>query len=266
MLWNASSINGYAIEASDGRLGTVRDFLFEDANWIVRWLVVDTGNWLSGRKVLLPLAALGQPDPARREFPVKLTRQQVKESPGIDTDQPVSRRMEAHVYDHYECDPYWGGGPHFRPGVTAPFIEPLVQSKSKPRAQDLAETQRGLGDPHLRSIAVVTGYHIHATDGEIGHVEDLLLNDVGWSIRYVVVNTQNWWPRKKVLIPPRSVQEIDWAGKLMRLAVTRQMVKLSPPYDWTMTVDQTYEALLQDHYRIEGKHLERAPRGPVQPS
>jgi hypothetical protein len=252
MLWNASSINGYAIEASDGRLGTVSDFLFEDANWIVRWLVVDTGNWLSGRKVLLPLAALGQPDPARRKFPVKLTMQQVKESPGIDTDQPVSRRMEAHVYDYYGWDPYWGDGPYYPRvgGVTAPFIAPLVQSKSKPRAQDLADIQRDFGDPHLRSIAAVTGYHIHATDGEIGHVEDLLLNEVGWSIRYVVVNTQNWWPKKKVLIPPRSVQEIDWAGKLLRLAVTRQMVKLSPPYDWTMTVDQTYEALLRGHYGI----------------
>jgi hypothetical protein len=105
MLWEASAMNGYTIEASDGRLGTVSDFLFGDASWIVRRLVVNTGSWLSGRKVLLPLAALGQPDPARREFPVKLTMQQVKESPGIDTDRPVSRQMEAHLYDHYGWDP-----------------------------------------------------------------------------------------------------------------------------------------------------------------
>ena len=53
MLWYASVI-GYVIEADDGRLGTVSDFLFEDTSWVIRWLVVDTGHWLSGRKVLLP--------------------------------------------------------------------------------------------------------------------------------------------------------------------------------------------------------------------
>ena len=101
MLWDASSINGYAIEASDGRLGSVSDLLFEDVGWDIRWLVVDTGNWLSGRKVLLPLSALGQPDPALRQFPVKLNMQQVKDSPDIDTDMPVSRRMEADVFNYY---------------------------------------------------------------------------------------------------------------------------------------------------------------------
>jgi hypothetical protein len=89
MLWDASAINGYAIKASDGQVGTVKDLLFEDVSWVIRWLVVDTGNWLSGRKVLLPLSTLGQPDPALRHFPVKLTMQQVKDSPDIDTDRPV---------------------------------------------------------------------------------------------------------------------------------------------------------------------------------
>ena len=107
MLWDASAINGYAIEASDGRLGTVSDLLFEDVGWVIRWLVVDTGNWLPGRKVLLPLSALGHPDRALRHFPIKLTMQQVKDSPDVDTDQPVSRQIEAHVYDYFGCDPYW---------------------------------------------------------------------------------------------------------------------------------------------------------------
>ena len=100
MLWDASAINGYAIEASDGRLGTVSDLLFEDVGWVIRWLVVDTGNWLPGRKVLLPLSALGHPDQTQRHFPVKLTMQQVKDSPDVDTDRPVSRQIEAHVYNY----------------------------------------------------------------------------------------------------------------------------------------------------------------------
>ena len=88
MLWDASALDGYAIEASDGRIGHVSDFLFEDNSWIIRWLVADTGNWLSDRKVLLPVSALGKPDPSLRQFPVKLTMQQVKDSPDIDTDRP----------------------------------------------------------------------------------------------------------------------------------------------------------------------------------
>ena len=110
MLWNASAIKGYAIEASDGDIGTVSDFLFDDATWLVRWLVVDTGNWLSGRKVLLPPSVLGRLYAKDRAFAVKLTIQQVKDSPEIDTDRPVSRQMESKVYDYYGWSPYWGSG------------------------------------------------------------------------------------------------------------------------------------------------------------
>src|SRR5450432_3052929 len=108
MLWNASSLKGYAIEASDGRLGTVSDFLFDDTSWLVRWLVVDTGKWLSGRKVLLPTLVLGHLDAEREEFAVRLTMQQVKDSPDIDTERSVSRQMESSVYDYYGWRPYWG--------------------------------------------------------------------------------------------------------------------------------------------------------------
>src|ERR1700693_5384244 len=110
MLWNASAINGYTITASDGQLGTVSDFLFDDASWLVRWLVVDTGNWLPGRKVLLPPSVLGHPDRKARAFSVRLTMQQVKNSPDIDSDRPVSRQMETFIYDYYGWSPYWAAG------------------------------------------------------------------------------------------------------------------------------------------------------------
>src|SRR5271169_4173869 len=110
MLWHASAINGYAIEASDGDIGTVSDFLFDDASWLIRWLVVDTGNWLSGRKVLLPSSVLGHIDRAGQKFSVRLTMEQVKDSPDIDTDRPVSRQMETNIYDYYGWSPYWGNG------------------------------------------------------------------------------------------------------------------------------------------------------------
>lgn len=248
MFWDASVINGYAVEASDGPLGTASDLLFEDVGWVIRWLIVDAGNWLTGRKVLLPLSALGQPDRALRRFPVKLTMQQVKDSPDVDTDQPVSRQMEAHIYNYYGRDPYWSGGyfPMGR-GMATPFVAPLY---GKPSGSDRADARLNEGDPHLRSISAVIGYHIHAVDGEIGHVEDFLVDDAGWSIRFIKVDTKNWWPGERVLIVPRSVQEIDWADRLVHLDVDRQKIKGSPPYDPTITVDGAYEEKFLTYYGI----------------
>ena len=251
MLWDASAINGYAIEASDGRVGTVSDLLFEDVGWVVRWLVVDTGNWLSGRKVLLPLSALGRPDRALRHFPVKLTMEHVKDSPDVDTDQPVSRQIEAHVYDYFGRDPYWGGSFFLMSNAMAtPFVAPLCEQESTSSDLARAGAQPNEGDPHLRSIATVTGYRLHATDGEIGHVEDFLVDDASWNIRFIRVDTRNWWPGERVLISPRSVREIDWADKLIHLDVRRQKVKDSPPYDQSITVDGAYEEKFLTYYGI----------------
>ncbi len=241
MLWNASVIKGYAIEASDGDIGTVSDFLFDDASWLVRWLVVDTGNWLSGRKVLLPPSVLGRLYAKDRVFAVQLTKQQIKDSPEINTDRPVSRQMETSVYDYYGWSPYWGtgfymGGYGYMPGaMTAPYLG------SRRHEDDIADAQRSHDDPHLRSVEAVTGYHIHASDGEVGHVEDFLLEDADWSIHYLVVDTKNWWPGKKVLISPRSALEIDWTNKLVNLKVDRQTVKDSPAYDPSAPPDRASE-------------------------
>jgi hypothetical protein len=252
MLWNASAINGYAIAASDGEIGTVSDFLFDDSSWLVRWLVVDTGNWLSGRKVLLPTSVLGHLDREAEKFPVRLTMQQVKDSPEIDTDRPVSRQMETSVYDYYGWSPYWGtgfymGGYGYMPGMPgAMATSPYLAVRS--RGDEIADAQRGNDDLHLRSVEAVTGYHIHASDGEIGHVEDFLVEDADWSIHYLVVDTKNWWPGKKVLISPRSARDIDWTDRLVNLDVDRQRVKDSPPYDAATLVDRAYEKDFHSHY------------------
>ncbi|MGZ8409267.1 MAG: PRC-barrel domain-containing protein [Hyphomicrobium sp.] len=236
MLRNASAIKGYAIAATDGRLGTVSDFLFDDASWLVRWLVVDTGKWLSGRKVLLPPSVLGHIDPNGNEFAVSLTMQQVKDSPDIDTERPVSRQIETNIYDFYGWSPYWGGtgflmGGYGGSGYGGGAIAPLPSPGSMRRAEDIAAAQQNDDDPHLRSVEAVTGYHIHASDGEIGYVEDFLLRDTDWSIHNLVVDTTNWWPGKKVLIAPWSIQEIDWTDNLVNLKIDREKVKNSPAYD-----------------------------------
>ena len=216
MLWNASTINGYDIVASDGCLGTVNDLLFEDAGWTIRWLVVDTGNWLSGRKVLLPVSALGKPDPSLRQFPVKLTMRQVKDSPDVGTDQPVSRQIEENVYSYYGWDPYWGNSSvPLSNAMARPLVAPLNMSEANPVDPDSTNVQLNDGYPHLRSISVVTGYNMNATDGEIGHAENFLVHDDSWSIHYITVDTRNWWPGEKVLISPYSIQEIDWEASAL---------------------------------------------------
>lgn len=251
MLWDASVMKGYTIEANDGQLGTVSDFLFEDDRWTIRWLVVDTGNWLPGRKVLLPLTALGQPDEALRQFPVRLTMQQVRDSPDIDTDRPVSRQLESEIYDYYGWNPYWSSG-HFpiSGAIATPFVAPLYVLKSLPRVHVGADDQSNNADPHLRSVAALTGYHIHAIDGTIGHVEDFLVEDAGWNIRYVVLDTRNWWPGKKVLISPSSIREIDESTKAMSLTVDRQTVKDSPEED-TVNINNKRPDLREYRERID---------------
>jgi hypothetical protein len=248
MLWNASGING-SIAASDGRIGTVSDFLFDDASWLVRWLVVDTGNWLSGRKVLLPPSVLGHLDAKEEQCSVTLTKQQIKDSPEIDTDQPVSRQMETSVYDYYGWSPYWGtgfymGGYGYMPGggMASPYLE------SEQRDEEIDAARRRDSDIHLRSVKAVTGYHIHASDGEIGHAEDFLVEDANWSIHYLVVDTANWWLGEKVLISPRLARKTDWTERLVNLKVDRQRVKHSPLYDASTTVDWAYENHYHKYY------------------
>ena len=257
MLWTASGISGYAIVANDGQLGSVSDFLFDDDSWQVRWLVVDTGNWLSGRKVLLPPSVLGHLDPEKHEFSVRLSMSQVKGSPGIMSDRSVSRREETNIYDYYGWPPYWGTG--FYMGgysYTGDDWADLRTQDASRRERDDANARLNDGDPHLRSVAAVTGYHVHATDCEVGHVEDCLVEDADWSIHYLVVDTMNWWPSKKVLISPAASAAIDWPDRLVNRRFDREAVKDSPEYDAKTTVDRAYEKRFHDRYdRIRASAL-----------
>lgn len=247
MLRNSSEVIGYTIGANDGQLGKVTDFLFDDDTWLVRWLVVDIGSWLSDRKVLLPPSVLGHLGAIGNQFSVRLSRQQVKDSPGVDTDLPVSRQMEANTYGYYGWIPYWSSGLYMG-GYSwgAGGMSPVPYGGSLRRAEEIAVDRHE--DLHLRSIDAVTGYHIHASDGEIGHVADVLVEDADWSIHYLVVDTKLSSPGKQVLISPRSVKNIDWPNRLMNLTVARQRVKDSPPYDASTVVDRAYENHFNNYY------------------
>jgi PRC-barrel domain len=254
MLRVTSVLKGIEIEAKDGRLGSVADFLFDDSTWKIRWLVADTGNWLPDRKVLLHPSAITLLDKEGDLLTCDLTRAQIEASPGIANDEPVSVQMQHHLYNYYGWSPMWGasmfgGGAIAMPLSSPPYFGGIGQATASAMEEEMAAREAGRqGDPHLRSIAEVTGYGIVASDGTIGHVEDFLLDDSAWDIRYVIVDTKNWWPGKHVLISPFAVREIRFESRVVQLDVTREKVKASPPWDPANRPDVTYEKRLHTHY------------------
>jgi hypothetical protein len=247
MLRSAHDMRGYSIGATDGPIGSINDFLFDDVTWRVRWLVVDTGHILPGHKVLLPPSILGHVNHIGRQFCVRLTGQEVKDSPGIDTDAPVSRRMEADTYDYYGWSPYWNTGFYFGgfgyAGDLAGMPSTFANTALAHEHDEVAK-----GDAHLRSAREIASYQIEAHDGHIGHVADLLVEDGDWGIRWLVVDTRDWWEGRKVVISPRSVASIDWVQRAVTLDIDRDVVKHSPAYDGERTIDRLYEAQFRDYY------------------
>ena len=245
MLWNASSLIGYAISATDGEIGSVSDLLFDDENWTIRWLVVDTGTWLSGRKVLLPPSACGEPLAATRVLEVNVTREKVKGSPAIETDAPVSRMQESDVVGYYGWEPYWLAFPY---ATTAGMPNPVPPSAATASMETDGPGASKKGDPHLRSLNEVTGYYVHASDGDIGHVEDFLMDAETWTLRYLIVDTRNWWPGKKTLVSPQSFREVNWIDGTVSTGLTRERIRNAPEYDPAETVDRAYEERYHDYY------------------
>ena len=261
MLWRISDLIGYSVQATDGGIGAVSDFLIDDRAWDVRWAVIDTGAWLPGRKVLLPPTAFGDGDPERRAFPVDLTREGVENSPPLDADRPVSRQVEADLYGHYGWAPYWGGAhgmpAYYTPaagaaGAVPPVATPVpLQGEADPaapRPPGTAAAENRDGDPHLRSANEVTGYYVQATDGDVGHIEDLVVEAGSWKTRYLLVDTRNWWPGRLVLIAPDWASDVSWAERKVLVDVSREKVKGSPEYDATKPIDRGYEARLHSYY------------------
>jgi hypothetical protein len=263
MLRSMSNLEDYAIRATDGNIGHVKDFYFDDITWVIRYLVVDTGNWLLSRKVLISPIAIGKPNWRERVLPVAITKEQVKSSPDIDTEKPVSRQHEIRYLGYYGYPYYWGGtglwGDEAYPGmlmagyggfITTPNI---LQPKADEIAEQRAEAARRQGDdPDLRSCKAVISYHIEATDGDIGHVTSMLVDDETWAIRYLVVETGNWWLGHEVLIAPQWIEQVRWPDTTVSVNVTRQEVQDAPVYDRTVELGREQEMKIHEHYRRPG--------------
>ena len=249
MLLVVSVLKGYAIDASDGRIGTVSDFLFDDQTWKMRWLVADVGTWWSGHKVLIHPSAIDGVDHELREVGLSLTKERIKGSPDAREDEPVSRQIEYNLNAYYGWDPMWAGNSYFGGGAMAsPLLSPpLIGGRSPGEAAGIG-TGMDEGDPHLRSITAVTGCHLHATDGSIGHLENFMVDDATWTIDYLIVDTKNWWPGKHVLLSPHAVKEINYLDHEIRLRVSRDQVKASPLWDPVTEIEQAYQRRLHNHY------------------
>lgn len=225
---------GFTIRATDGDVGKIDEFYFDDETWTIRYMVAETGNWLSDRKVLISLAALGKPDWESHTFTVNLTCEQVRNSPDIDTKLPIFRQHEAALHAYYNWPLYWEGGYGGTFGIST---FPLLEKPPLPALDSTVPPE----DQHLRSTKQVTGYHIHATDGDIGHVDDFIVDEKQWGVRYLVVETGAWFTHKKVLIAPLWITKVNWADASVYLDRTREAVRNSPELEFAKTIDRFSE-------------------------
>jgi len=239
MLTKAKTLDGYKLHGVDGEIGKVKEFYFDDQYWTIRYLVVDTGNWLVGRLVLISPYALKSVNKEKKYISINLTKQQIEKSPSHNSNKPVSRHFEEDYHGYYNWPRYWGGpymwGSHSH-------IEPdLKQHK------DFIIDKKSW-DSHLRSTDDVSGHHIEATDGNIGHVEDFIIDDETWAIRYLIVDTQNFWPGKLVLVSPQWIERISWPEKKIFINLSCESIKESPEYTEAFLLDRDYETGLYKHY------------------
>lgn len=266
MLNPAKNLEGAELRARDGTLGSVKDFYFDDQDWHVRYIVVDAGPWLTGRRVLISSAALSAKTGHEKCLSVDLTKEQVRNSPDIDTAKPVSRQHEEQLHRYYAWPYYWGG-PYVGGGLSAPIAGPAaptaaaVHASRAPQEGRAGETMGGSreataesgreprGDPHLRSIHAVRGYHIEATDGAVGHVQDFVIDESTWAIRYLLIDTRNWLPGKKVIVTPQQIREVSWLESSVYVDLTRDAIKSGPEFDESRPLTSDYTDRLDAHYR-----------------
>jgi uncharacterized protein YrrD len=246
MLRKLTELRGLAVIAQEDEVGTVSDFLLDDQTKAVRYLVLRTGTWLTERKLLITPISISEVNWLDEEMHLSLTREQVCNSPEIDFTVAISRNIETAFLDYYGYPYYWSG-PHL--WGTAELPERLAKSKEVATSYSSAHSEDGT---HTRSATEITGHQLIATDGEIGRVEDFIVEDESWAIRYLLVNTGNWLSGKSVVVPPQWIERIDWAGAKVYVELTQEAVRNCPEYDESIMVTRDYERQLFQHYGQPG--------------
>jgi hypothetical protein len=241
-LWALNQVKGYSVHATDGKIGHISGFYFEDEKWKIRYVFVDIGQWLPGRKVLISPIALKEPDWDKRELPVSITKQQVKTSPDINTDEPVARQHEIELHRHFGWEFYLGGEAMIGNPEMVPYLESL--------SGRLANINGKPFDPHLRSTRIVTGFQVQATDGPSGQIADFIAETDVWKIRYLVVDVHAVASGKKVLIAPEWTSNISWEDKKVYVEVPGEKIKNSPAFTEKAGSTGGYEEKLFDNLNM----------------
>jgi len=241
MLRSLRAMENYKVNAVDGDVGKAIDFFFDDDDWAVRYLVVDTsGFWEASHQVLIAPNAFRQADGQSERIDLSLTRDKVKNSPTVDLAKPVSRQYEREYFTYYNWPYYWE-----RTVIEAEMLAG-VGSGAANAPSDQGDTESV--DPHLHAVRDVAGYNIHGNDEEFGRVQDFIIDDENWEIRYLVVDTSRWWFGKSVLVAPRWIDRIDWASKRVYVNLPREVIKNSPEWNPEEAVNREYEVRLYDYY------------------
>jgi hypothetical protein len=246
MLLSIKNIQGYQIQAGDGVLGAVHGFTFDDREWAIRYMIVDTRRWLPGRKVLISPAALDRPDWEEGVVPVSLTRKEVEESPPVGADEPLSRKKEESLRSYYGWSPYWTDRPPGRPRIPGfdnplPLDPPHVEFRAP--VGDGERTRSG-----LHSSRELRGCTVLAKDGEVGRVTDLIVDDEEWPIRFLVIRANRPEPGREVLVDPFWIEEADWAEGIVHLRLPREAVERSPSFDPSTPVNLEQVTRILDYY------------------
>ncbi|CCE24249.1 PRC-barrel domain-containing protein [Methylotuvimicrobium alcaliphilum] len=249
MFNKVKTLKGYKLHSLDGEIGEVEEFYFDDRYWTIRYLVADTGNWLTGKRVLISPYALAAVNKEEQFITINLTKKQIEDSPSLDSDKPVSRQFEQSYYGYYGWPMYWSGTYMWG---SYPYLvhDPEIWKELK---QDEKEW-----DPNLRSTYDVMGHNIQATDGNIGHVEDFVIDDETWAIRYLIIDTQNWWPGKKVLVSPKWIERVSWSESTVFINLTCEAIKQSPEYTEESQLTRDYETELHQHYDRQGYWIDES--------
>lgn len=242
MLRSIHEIMNYKLLSRDGDIGKAKDFLFDDRWWAVRYMTTDTGSWLAKKKVLVSPVFIDTIDWKSQTILMNITHEQIENCPPIEENMPVSREYEVRFFNYYGYPYYWAGD-----AMWGMFPYPAnlnaIQAAEFSDDADIEKTN------HLRSVKEVIGYGISTTDGDIGHVEDFILNDETWALKYMVVDTRNWLPGgKKTLLPPDWISYIDWMGSEAAVDLSVSQVENSPEYDPDKPVNVEYEMHLYDYY------------------
>ena len=228
MQHNIKNLLDFKMNATDGDIGEVKEFYFDDETWAIRYLVVETGNWFSNKKVLIAPQALLKPDWLNKSFPVNLTKEQIKNSPDINTDKPVSRHQEIEMYGHYSWQRYGGSGFYAGGSAAVMNLPPIVDEEIIKENDPDNQTEYDL---HLRSTESVSGYYIHATDGNIGHLKEFILDSETWQITNLIMDTHNWIGGHKVLVSVSHIKEIQWENSRVMVDISKETIKDYPHFD-----------------------------------